>query len=58
MKGVCQHRGEMHLHRSPAEFDFHCDNRVRRGLDDNERSIHALEGVKGNGPTHRASASV
>jgi transposase-like protein len=52
MKGIYQHCAEHHLHRYLAEFDFRYSNRIKLGCDDNERSIRALEGVKGKRLTY------
>ncbi|MEF2549732.1 IS1595 family transposase [Aurantimonas sp. E1-2-R+4] len=53
MKGVYQHCGERHLHRYLAEFDFRYNNRVRLGVDDSERALRTLGGVKGRRLTYR-----
>jgi hypothetical protein len=50
MKGIYQHRGEKHLHRYLAEFDFRYSNRVRLGVDDTERTRHAIAGSKPRWP--------
>ncbi len=47
MQGVYQHCGEKHLHRYLAEFDFRYNNRVRLGVDDQQRAEIALAGVRG-----------
>ena len=46
MKGVYQHCAEKHLHRYVAEFDFRCNNRVRLGVDDAERTETALDSAR------------
>ena len=56
MKGVYQHCAEKHLHRYLAEFDFRYSNRVKMGVDDKERTIRALEGVKGKRLTYSRSS--
>ena len=53
MKGVYQHCAEKHLHRYLAEFDFRYSNRVRLGVDDVQRTEHALKGVVGKRLTYR-----
>jgi transposase-like protein len=47
MKGVYQHCAKKHLHRYLAEFDFRYTNRIGQGVDDFERSVNALMGIKG-----------
>ena len=53
MKGVYQHCSQKHLHRYVAEFDFRYDNRVRLGVNDQERAAAALKGVVGKRLTYR-----
>ncbi len=38
MKGIYQHCAEKHLHRYVAEFDFRYNNRIKLGVDDQERT--------------------
>lgn len=57
MKGVYQHCSEKHLHRYLAEFDFRYNNRVARGIDDEQRAANLLEGVKGKRLTYRTTDS-
>ena len=52
MKGVYQHCSEKHLHRYLAEFDFRYNNRSKLGVEDQERSEKALEGVIGKETTY------
>lgn len=52
MKGVYQHCAEKHLHRYLAEFDYRYNRRIGLGIDDKERSIQALMGVKGKRLTY------
>jgi len=56
MKGVYQHCSERPLHRYLAEFDFRYNNRVKRGVDDIERTTTALAGVVGKRLYYRQSA--
>jgi transposase-like protein len=53
MKGVYQHCKEKHLHRYLAEFDFRYSNRVKLGIDDNERTARAVKGIVGKRLTYR-----
>ena len=53
MKGVYQHCAEKHLHRYLAEFDFRYSNRVRLGVNDEARSVKALQGITGKRLTYR-----
>ena len=53
MKGVYQHCSEKHLHRYVAEFDFRYNNRIKRGVDDTQRTTNALQGVVGKRLTYR-----
>jgi transposase-like protein len=57
MKGVYQHCSEKHLHRYLAEFDFRYSNRSALGIEDQERSGLALEGMKGKRLTYRGPSS-
>lgn len=56
LNGVYQHCSSDHLHRYLAEFDFRYNNRVALGVDDNERTIHALRGIEGKRLTYRRPA--
>jgi ISXO2-like transposase domain/Transposase zinc-ribbon domain len=53
MKGIYQHRGEKHLHRYLAEFDFRYSNRLALGIHDAERSTRAIRGAEGKRLTYR-----
>lgn len=53
MKGVYQHCSEKHLHRYLAEFDFRYNNRSALGVEDVERALTAMKGVKGNRLTYK-----
>jgi len=53
MKGVYQHCSEKHLHRYLAEYDFRYNNRVKLGIDDQQRADALLQGVKGKRLTYR-----
>jgi hypothetical protein len=55
MKGIYQHCAEKHLHRYVAEFDFRYNNRVKLGVDDQERTGNALRGIVGKRLTYRQS---
>lgn len=55
MKGVYQHCAEKHLHRYLAEFDFRHNNRVKLGVDDEQRTITAVKGVVGKRLTYRTT---
>lgn len=52
MKGVYQHRGEQHLHRYLAEFEFRYNNRVANGFDDKQRAVEGLKGIVGKRLTY------
>lgn len=56
MKGVYQHCAKRHLHRYMAEFDLRYSNRVALGVDDQERAVRALRGVKGRRLYYRQEA--
>ena len=56
MKGVYQHCDEKHLHRYLAEFDFRYNNRVARGVNDEQRASKMVEGVVGKRLTYRTTA--
>jgi hypothetical protein len=53
MKSIYQHCKEKHLHRYLAEFDFRYSNRIRLGVDDQERARRALSGIVGKRLTYR-----
>ena len=55
MKGVYQHCDEKHLHRYLAEFDFRYNNRVARGVNDEQRAAKAVTGVVGKRLTYRTT---
>jgi transposase-like protein len=55
MKGVYQHCGHNHLNRYLAEFDFRYSNRVALGVDDEERALKLLQGVKGKRLTYQTT---
>lgn len=58
MKGVYQHCGEKHLHRYLAEFDFRYNNRVALGVEDMQRNLSALSGIKGKRLTYKRPSSL
>lgn len=47
MRGVYQHCDERHLHRYVSEFDFRHNHRKALGIDDQSRTVSAIDGVKG-----------
>ncbi|KUO57427.1 MAG: transposase [Alphaproteobacteria bacterium BRH_c36] len=53
MRGTYQHCREKHLHRYLAEFDFRYNNRVKLGVDDEERATRIVKGVQGRRLTYR-----
>ena len=53
MHGVYQHCKEKNLHRYLAEFDFRYNNRVRLGINDQQRTDNAIRGVVGKRLTYR-----
>ena len=52
MKGVYQHCRHHHLHRYVVEFDFRYCNRKALGIEDEERAVNLLRGVKGKRLTY------
>ena len=57
MKGVYQHCSEKHLHRYLAEFDFRYNARSALGVEDEQRALKALKGIKGKRLTYRGRSS-
>lgn len=55
MKGIYQHCGHNHLNRYLAEFDFRYNNRVKHGVDDEQRAEKLLLGVKGKRLTYQTT---
>jgi ISXO2-like transposase domain len=53
MVGVHQHCGEQHLQRCLDEFSFRYNNRVRHGVEDEERAVLAAKGMDGKRLTYR-----
>jgi transposase-like protein len=47
MRGTYQHCAPEHLHRYLAEFDFRYSNRIKLGVDDQQRAERLLKGVVG-----------
>lgn len=56
MTGVYQHCSHNHLNRYLAEFDFRYSNRVRLGVDDQQRADKILSGVVGKRLTYRTTS--
>ncbi len=52
---IYQHCDEKHLHRYLAEFDFRYNNRVAKGVHDEQRAEKALLGVKGKRLTYKGA---
>jgi len=57
MRGTYQHCKEKHLHRYLAEFDFRYNNRVRLGVNDEQRAIKMIKGVQGKRLTYQTTHS-
>jgi transposase-like protein len=55
MRGVYQHCAKEHLHRYLAEFDFRYCNRIKLGVDDQERALRILGGVRGRRLTYQTA---
>lgn len=55
MKGVYQHCSEKHLHRYLAEFDFRYNNRIAKGVEDDERAARMVQGVVGKRLTYQTT---
>jgi transposase-like protein len=55
MRGTYQHCAEKHLHRYLAEFDFRYNNRVARGVNDELRTIRAVQGIVGKRLTYETT---
>jgi transposase-like protein len=53
--GVYHHVSGQHLKRYVAEFDFRYNNRVALGVDDFDRTLTALVGIKGKRLTYKAA---
>jgi transposase-like protein len=53
MVGTYQHCKSGHLHRYLAEFDFRYNNRMKLGIDDTDRTMHAMKGISGKRLTYR-----
>ncbi len=53
MKGVYQHCSEKHLHRYLAEFDFRYNHREALGINDEMRTIAAIQAGEGKRLTYR-----
>lgn len=55
MRGTYQHCKEKHLHRYLAEFDFRYNNRVKLGVNDEQRAVKMIKGVVGKRLTYRTT---
>lgn len=55
MRGTYQHCKEKHLHRYLAEFDFRYNNRVKLGVNDEQRAVKMVKGVVGRRLTYRTT---
>ena len=55
MRGTYQHCKEKHLHRYLAEFDFRYNNRVKLGVNDEQRAVKMVKGVVGKRLTYRTT---
>jgi transposase-like protein len=53
MVGVYQHCGEQHFRRYIDEFTFRYSNRIKLGVDDDERAVIATHGMNGKRLTYR-----
>lgn len=53
MRGVYQHCSEKHLHRYLAEFDFRYNNRIAKGVSDEQRATKMVKGIIGKRLTYR-----
>ena len=56
MRGTYQNCKEKHLHRYLAEFDHRHNHRKALGIDDEQRALRTLKGVKGKRLTYRTTA--
>jgi hypothetical protein len=54
--GTYQHVDKKHLNRYLAEFDFRQNTRAKLGIDDVERTRHAIRGMFGKRLTYRDSS--
>ena len=55
MRGTYQHCKEKHLHRYLAEFDFRYNNRIKLGVDDEQRAAKMIKGAQGKRLTYRTT---
>lgn len=55
--GVYFHVSEAHLHRYLSEFDFRYSNRIRRGVDDTDRTDRAIKGARGKRLTYETTCA-
>jgi len=57
-RGTYQHCAEKHLHRYVSEFDFRYNNRVKLGIDDEQRTANLVKGVVGKRLTYRTTDQI
>ena len=55
MRGTYRHCGARHLHRYLAEFDFRHNARVGLGVNDEQRAVKMVKGVRGKRLTYKAT---
>jgi hypothetical protein len=55
MRGTYQHCADKHLHRYLREFDFRHNNRVALGVNDEQRAVNMVKGVRGKRLTYRTA---
>ncbi len=55
MRGTYQHCTEKHLHRYLAEFDFRYNNRIKLGVNDEDRAAKMVKGAQGKRLTYRTT---
>jgi transposase-like protein len=55
INGTYHHVSQQYLKRYLAEFDFRYNERVKLGVDDNQRMVRAVKGIEGKRLTYRRS---